>query len=177
MRRHYKTPKPLQDSTLAPSATLPELSTVAAPRRKRGRPTIDYPATQSPTIADITYAASFYEGEGCYNGNVIINQNSREKLDWLQARFGGKVYGPYTGKPKGNDYYSWIIARERALGFMFTIFTFLSKSRREQFKTGKRTYQTTISDSGISEAFVKRKLTNYGSKRSRGPMGMFGVRK
>src|SRR5882672_3164437 len=105
---------------------------------KRGRPKKDYPANQSPSIGDIREVAGFYEGEGCFNNKnnypiIQLVQNDREKLDWIQNRFGGKIYGPYTGKPAGNDYYTWILVRNRALGFMFTIFTFLSKSRREQF--------------------------------------------
>ena len=174
------TPKPFKHNDLQPLAHTPGPSTPAKPSRKRGRPIIDYPSSQTPTIGDIVSAASFFEGEGCYDGRVVINQNIREKLDRLQIRFGGKVYGPYTGKPKGNDYYSWILVRERALGFMFTIFTFLSKSRREQFKTGKRAYQLTISDNEISEAFIKRNIENSIKRQSRvvkGSMRLFGVRK
>lgn len=107
---------------------------------------------------------------------VTIGQNDREKLDWMQCRFGGKVYGPYTNAA-GNDTYTWLIKQERALGFMFTIFTFLSQSRREQFKTGnRRESQLTISDNGISEAFVKRNL-EHSIKRPKGKMGLFGVRR
>lgn len=174
----YKSPKSLPANNLQALACSPESTGTVKTARRRGRPCNDYPATLSPTIGDIREAASFYEGEGCYyNKSVIINQNNREKLDWLQLRFGGKVYGPYTGKPKGNDYYSWILTRERALGFMFTIFTFLSKSRREQFRTGKREYQASISDNGISEALLKRKLENHAKRSRKGLMGLFGVRK
>jgi hypothetical protein len=173
-------PKPLRVSNLQASSHSPEPTGTAQTPRKRGRPAIDYPALQSPTIKDIVYAASFYEGEGHYNSKLgmIINQNDREKLDWLQIRFGGKIRGPYT-TTAGNDYYSWILVRERALGFMFTIFTFLSKSRREQFKTGKRNYQQTISDSGVSEAFVKRNINKSikHNHRVKGSMKLFGVRK
>src|SRR5712664_3859759 len=133
MRRRYKTPNPNTRNDLQTLGDSPEHtgrnhfnpdSSTLNHTRKRGRPQIDYPSIQSPTIGDIREAASFYEGEGCcYDSRVIINQNDREKLDWLCVRFGGKVYGPYVGKPAGNDFYSWILARERELGFMFTIFT------------------------------------------------------
>lgn len=158
-------------------ASSPERPRPDAARRKRGRPCKSYPSSQTPTIEDIHLAAGYYEGEGCYsNETVVINQNDREILDWLQIRFGGRVYGPYTGKPKGNDYYRWVLARERALGFMFTIFTFLSRSRRDQFKTGKREYQQSFSNNGVSEALIKRKLSNHISRR-KGMMGLFGVKK
>jgi len=180
-RLRQRTTKSNERNDLRALATTPEPTGTNHAKRERGRPTIDYPSTLSPTIGDIREAASFYEGEGCYsNSSVTINQNDREKLDWLTLRFGGKVYGPYTGKPKGNDYYSWKIVRERALGFMFTVFMFLSKSRREQFRTGKREYQQTICDSGISEEFVKRNIDSsikLNNRRFKGPMKLFGVKK
>lgn len=160
------------------------------PKRKRGRPTIDYPATTSPTILDIGRVAEFYDGEGniAINSNqlkVNIPQNDREKLDWIRCRFGGKIYGPYIG-PVGNNYYQLIIVRERALGFMFTIFTFLSQSRREQFKAvldgkaSKRAYQATISDEGISEAYLNRNIERSIKRLEKHPqsaMSIFGVKK
>jgi len=103
----------------------------------RGRPRVDIPATLSPTTLDIAFTAGFYEGEGHFkvsndNAEVIIGQNDPEKLNWLCARYGGKVLGPYAGSI-GNETYQWRLTRERAIGFMLTIFTFLSKSRRIQF--------------------------------------------
>lgn len=145
--------------------------------KPRGRPRIDYPAMQSPSIKDIVFAAAFYEGEGHFNGSVIINQNNREKLDWLCNRFGGRIYGPYTGKPAYNDFYSLVITRERALGFMFTIFTFLSASRRAQFKSvlngepNKREYQNTHIERSLDKHFNKT------SKAQKGPLGLFGVKR
>src|SRR5260370_8172266 len=114
---------------------------------------------------------------------VLISQNNREILDKFQFKFGGKVYGPYIN-PVGNNFYQWVIVRERALGFMFTIFTFLSRSRREQFKAilaGKsqsRIFQKTISEDGISEAWLIRKMREHSKdRRVKGPMKLFGVKK
>ena len=177
-----KIPNPNTHSNLQAPSCSPEPASPSQTSPKRGRPNKDYPSLQSPTIGEIQQAALFYEGEGNYyiqKGRVAIGQNDREKLDWLQLRFGGKVYGPYIGSIR-NDVYLWVLVRERALGFMFTIFTFLSKSRREQFRTGKREHQPTISDKGISEAYLERKLSsklNSDIIRRRGKMGLFGVRK
>ena len=179
----------LQDSDRSPEHARPTKSasipTRAVNNKKRGRPQIDYPANQSPTMNNIIYAAGFYEGEGHFSGNVVqLPQNDTEKLIWLKDRFGGKVNGPYEGKPAGNNYYVWTLTRERALGFMFTIFTFLSISRRKQFisalhgKSIKRVYQKTVSDKGISEAFVKRNLErNIKQNRPKGKLALFGVKK
>jgi hypothetical protein len=69
---------------------------------------------------------------------------------------------------------------------MFTIFTFLSRSRKNQFlgvlqdKKAKRIYQSTISDEGISEAYLNRilnKLLNKKNKIKNSSMSLFGVKK
>lgn len=183
-------PNPFADNDLQAGTSSPQPATPDKARAKRGKKTIDYPASISPTVKDIIMVAQFYDDEG----NIIINkgqirvtigQNDREKLDWARSRFGGKVYGPYTNMA-GNDTHCLVIVRERALGFMFTIFKHLSTSRREQFKAilagkpQKRIYQRTISDDGISEAYVKRCLESS-IKRSRkvvkGVMSLFGVKK
>ncbi len=186
----YKSPNPNVTNGLRPSrASSDPLRPVKA---RRGRPAIDNAALLSPTIGDIREAAGFYEGEGHFRLTtgekelVDIGQNDREKLDWLQIRFGGKVYGPYIGNT-GNDIYFWKLVRERAAGFMYTIFTFLSKSRREQFiyamlgkPSSSREYQKSISDEGISEAFVKRNIENSlkrQGKTVKGAMRLFGVKK
>jgi hypothetical protein len=100
------------------------------------RQRIDYPALSSPSIRDISFAAGFYEGEGSLtpNGTVQIVQNDREILDKMQSLFGGKVYGPYKGSST-NEYHVLTITRERALGFLLTIFTMLSKQRRKEIKS------------------------------------------
>lgn len=168
----------------------PEPQRAVQTKQRRGRPTIDYPSTQTPTMIDVVRVAQFFEDEGHIrnNGKVLtvqIGQNDRTNLDWAQIRFGGRVYGPYINMA-GNDTYCLTIVRERALGFMFTIFTYLTQSRRNQFKAvlrgedSKREYQQTISDKGISEAFLNRKLSQHlksKNKTVKGPMKLFGVRK
>lgn len=165
-------------------------STLTDQKRKRGRVRIDYPPTQTTTIEDIREFAFIYECEGNININqtqieINIGQNDREILDRIQPKFGGKVYGPYTNAT-GNDTHMLKIVRERALGIMFTIFSLLSRARKDQFKAVlsgqviKRVYQQTISDKGISEAFLKRNLIRNSKKQNElrnHPMGMFGVKK
>jgi len=136
-------------------------------------------------MRDIAFAAAFYEGEGYFglspNGDelVSIGQNDRERLDWLQIRFGGKVYGPYKNSIGNNTHY-WKVVRERALGFMFTVFTFLSESRRQQFRlglqglAGKREYSKWISDEGIDLEYLKRKMKKN-KKESDNPMRLFKI--
>lgn len=131
---------------------------------KRGRKIIDYPAKISPTTFDIVFASGFYEGEGhvrldkSNQISLAIVQNDKEILDRLNLQFGGVVHGPYKNK-KGNDYYYWMLVRERAIGFMFTIYTFLSKSRKRQFKS-------VLSGNPISREYKKyekrdKKLDKY----------------
>ncbi len=152
---------------------------------KPGRKQKDYPASISPSIRDIVFAAAYYEGEGYFgltpNGNelVSIGQNDREKLDWLQLRFGGKVYGPYEGSI-GNNTYHWKLARNRALGFMLTIFTFLSSSRKQQFRLAlqglgsKREYSKWITEDGISLEYLERNINKKVEDKS---MNLFGMKK
>lgn len=194
-----ESPKTHTDNDLQPDAKSPDrgkpAQTVAQSSKiphtkKRGRPKIDYPATLEPTIGDIREVAGFYEGEGHFRvvdkklEVVQIGQNDKEKLIWIQARFGGKIYGPYSNSV-GNDIYYLKIVRERALGFMFTIFTFLSASRRQQFrqalegKDSSRNYQATF-DEDSSLPYIKRKLEaliKKANKKRRGPLSLFGVGK
>lgn len=175
---------------LQPPDPMPEPPTSDKTSKRRGRKRIDYPAIQTPTMIDIARAAQFFEDEGHVTVRhnqltVIIGQNERALLDWCVSRFSGRVYGPYTNAA-GNDSHTQVIVRERALGFMFTIFSYLTKSRREQFKNAlagqprARSYQKTISEEGISQAYLERKLANLNKSKNRlvkGSMRLFGVKR
>jgi len=181
---------PFESNELQVFGAPPKRTDPATRRTKRGPKYIDYPATQSPTSLDIAFAAGFYEGEGNYSLKfgyypiIYVGQNDREKLDWLQVRFGGIVGGPYA-TAIANKTYAWRLYRERALGFMYTMLKFLSDSRKQQFlkggtPEGKRKYQKWISDAGIDLEVVKRALTKHlkrQEKRMKGPLGIFGVKK
>jgi hypothetical protein len=166
------TPNPFKRNRLQTSDTLPESSQQTTVRPKRGRPCINYPATTSPTIKDIGKLAGFFDGEGHVTSKlnelvVQINQNDRETLDWMQARIGGRVYGPYIKKATGNIYHYLILSKERALGFMFTIFTDLPTDRREQFKAAlagkpqRRIYKQAFTSNGVNEAYFNREFNRY----------------
>jgi hypothetical protein len=106
--------------------------------RNRGRIRADLHPTSRPTLQDITWAAGFYEGEGCahHNGgwtaNVMFAQKDIWPLQRLRALFGGKL--SLTTKRNGRQYHTLQIVGPLARGFLFTIFTLLSPRRRRQIK-------------------------------------------
>jgi hypothetical protein len=168
---------PFVRNNLQPSTASPEQPSPTQNSRKRGRERIDYPAAHTPTMKDIIAVAEFYETEGhvTIKGKqlyVQMGQNDPERLYKYCKLFGGKVYGPYTNMA-GNDTYMHVIVRERALGFMFTIFTFLTRGRRDQFiatlrgEPQKRIHQATVSNEGMSEAYFNRKWNEYKASKER----------
>jgi hypothetical protein len=85
-----------------------------------------------PTTSDIAWAAGVYEAEGhCrrMGADICVSQKDPWILFRLRDLFGGSV-----GKPGAKDQRYWYLAGPRALGFVFTIFQFLSPWRREQIK-------------------------------------------
>ena len=94
--------------------------------------------SQHPTMQDIAFAAGFYEGEGTCVGNskrggcyVQITQRDEEILKKMQSLFGGNLYQYHHGN---GSYYRLALGGPRARGFAMTIFSFLSKRRKEQLK-------------------------------------------
>lgn len=112
-------------------------------RRKDGRPYLarrestDQTRWISPNSKHIAWAAGAYEGEGC----VVLRGKSRvsptvtlgQKNWWLpfelRTYFGGRVHY----KPK-DEYYVWQIHGARAIGFLQTIYMFLSPRRQERIR-------------------------------------------
>jgi hypothetical protein len=97
-------------------------------------------ASRKPTLVDLGWAAGFLEGEGTFNVNrtglgrsasskVSATQKQKEPLEVLQALFGGSII-PFRSK-----YWRWTVYGSRARGLMFTMFSFLSRRRREQART------------------------------------------
>ena len=95
------------------------------------------------STVDIAWAAGVFEGEGNVRAavnkrsnrgpsypSVVVDQKDRWILDKLQRLFGGHVmaYEGFYG-----TYHRWSIHGPLALGFMFTIYTFLSPRRIHQF--------------------------------------------
>lgn len=98
-----------------------------------------------PKMTDIAWAAGLYEGEGtCHRhsgrkgGGLSLNVPQTD--DWFVQRlrnlFGGTVVN-YRVKRKNErwhgEYWRWVLNGPRAVGFMLTIFSFLSPWRKEQF--------------------------------------------
>jgi|SRR5579872_1287618 len=103
------------------------------------------PATTSPTIRDIAWAAGFLEGEGYFglhtglwiSERIQARQNDPECLDRLQTIFGGyrskitQRCNKLSNKPTIED---WAVYGPRAKGIMMTVFPFMSARRKDQIK-------------------------------------------
>jgi hypothetical protein len=96
---------------------------------------------QTPTLLELAWAAGIYEGEGSidFNGRslrVTVTQKDRWILDRLQLLFGGSVSVDrriYAGRL--NEVHRWAIRGARGMGFILTVFSWLSPRRRQQART------------------------------------------
>ena len=88
-------------------------------------------ATESPSVADIAWAAGFVEGEGTFAKRCCVTaaQVNEEPLLRLKKLFGGSIY-----TNRNNPCKTWCVCGSRARGFMYTIYTFLSARRRGQLR-------------------------------------------
>jgi len=88
--------------------------------------------TERASTEDFYWAAGFYEGEG-YVGRaastVSIAQKHREPLDWMRARFGGKV-----ASQEVRGIFLWCVHGARARGFLMSIYGLLSAHRQAQIR-------------------------------------------
>ena len=102
-------------------------------------------------LTDLAWAAGFLEGEGHFAAKypdkqgkypnrvspvVAAAQKHRPPLDRLHALFGGHPPRPYTThyKDKPLHMYEWAIAGSRAIGVMYTLFSWLHEPRRAQVR-------------------------------------------
>lgn len=89
-------------------------------------------------MRDVYYAAGIYEGEGNCNKTktgctVNVGQKDPEILHFLRDRFGGVV----KSRPAREfSFHTWEASGSNARGFLMTIFTLLSRRRKEQIKYG-----------------------------------------
>ena len=96
--------------------------------------------TQSPTLADLAWAAGIWEGAGTaiFSSNsfrMIVAQKDRWILDRLRAWFGGNVYVRKEHYLGGRYIlHQWYLTGARARGFAYTIFSWLSPRRRAQVR-------------------------------------------
>lgn len=105
-----------------------------------------FEAAQTPTTADLHWAAGFLEGEGTFhsqdNGRnrfsqvVSATQVESEPLAKMLVLFGGTLrqYGPYARNKNSNPYWLWTTSGARARGIAMTLYPLLSVKRQEQIE-------------------------------------------
>lgn len=105
-------------------------------RAKHERVTKSKSAEDTPTTADIAWAAGFLEGEGHFGLNhrklgrsasnvVRVTQKQLQPLFRLQRFFGGSVK-----QARSDGYGEWRTYGARARGVMLTVFTFMSDNKK-----------------------------------------------
>jgi hypothetical protein len=100
-------------------------------------------------LLDIAWTAGFFEGEGCVSAaphkiSVRVSQVQREPLERLQAMFGGKIYR-FEQVDRGvlRHYHRWDLNSGDAVGFMMTIYRFMSPKRKQQMRTTLTNWRAT----------------------------------
>jgi hypothetical protein len=94
-------------------------------------------ASVRPTLRDLSWAAGFLEGEGCFRvasntETVGAPQLNREPLARLQSLFGGRL--KLRQKPDGRTIYEWRVSGSRARGVMMTLYVMLSAMKRSDVR-------------------------------------------
>ena len=97
-----------------------------------------------PTTLDIAWAAGIYEGEGYCQHRPKMTTTVRvaQKDEWLCPKlrdlFGGSVRTYRARCKPGSDefrtYHAWDVFGPRAIGFLMTIYKFLSPRRQAQIR-------------------------------------------
>ena len=108
-------------------------------------------AEVNPTNIDVAWAAGLFEGEGSMvrtspnrpsDGCEVacVSQKDPEILYRFKRLFGGNVY------PDGG-LYRWNVSGPRARGFLYTMFKFMSRRRKDQIRKvlGKEKHREKIS--------------------------------
>lgn len=119
--------------------------------------------TQSPTLAEIYWAAGFLEGEGCFSSreqqhpkwknttvlgvDVLAVQVQKEPLERLQRWFGGSLKQRIQGVDKRNpdcvrrSIWCWSLTSSRGIALMMTLLPLMSPWRQEQIKKAIRMWR------------------------------------
>src|SRR6266568_69655 len=87
-----------------------------------------------PCTKDVTWAAGFLEGEGCFGKGVSAVQVNREPLQRLFDWFGGYLRRHANGPNK--LIWEWSCGGARARGIQLTIYQFMSAKRQQQIRRG-----------------------------------------
>lgn len=95
--------------------------------------------------ADISWAAGFFEGEGCFylvrrkpgqgrnSASASLKQVNLEPLLRFQSVVGGRIHGPYAGGENRQDIYQWQASGDRAVaGVVDMLWDGLSTKRRRE---------------------------------------------
>lgn len=94
---------------------------------------------------DILWAAGFYEGEGSlgigyfaasssFNSSLIVSQKALEPLEFLQGRFGGKIYTrwyQFRDDSLGSPQNRWTLTGRKAVAFLELILPHLKTISRK----------------------------------------------
>lgn len=95
------------------------------------------------TTLDIAWAAGIFEGEGSVQAHWQKSKGYRppafpavtvDQKDWWLVLRLQKLFGGVTAQYGDGRYYRWTLRGPNALGFMLTIYQFLSPRRQEQFR-------------------------------------------
>lgn len=98
-----------------------------------------HPASRTPTLRDLEWAAGFIEGEGSFSGRqnkqrVEAAQLNPEPVAKLLLIFGGRV----KKYRKNYPIWLWVVHGARARGVMMTLYAMMSSVRQEQIRNALR---------------------------------------
>lgn len=98
-----------------------------------------HPATLTPTLRNLEWAAGFLEGEGSFSGRqnkqrVEAAQLNPEPLAKMLQLFGGRV----KRYRKNYPIWLWVVHGARARGVMMTMYSMMSSKRQEQIRNALR---------------------------------------
>ena len=97
-------------------------------------------ATVHPTVADIHWAAGFFDGEGhinIYKGRhasigITVTNCDLEPLEKFQRLFGGRINKKTKGPRNQQQAYYWGVYGIRAFGVIQTLYSILSTRRQDR---------------------------------------------
>lgn len=95
-------------------------------------------------MRDLAWVAGFLEGEGSFcqrNARVSAVQKDPECLYRLQRWFSGTVVRKGGTGFSVDAIHEWSCYGPTAMGLMLTIYSFMSQRRKEQIRTGLKTFQ------------------------------------
>lgn len=94
------------------------------------------------TVRDIAWLAGLLEGEGCFfiakrhtNARVVLGMTDADIVQRAAAMVGNPaVYTRRQQNPKHKTQYWWVLHGHRAIGLMFTIYSFMGERRKAKIR-------------------------------------------